>query len=130
MAVRNCVGCWCGYAGVDPSHPYYKLGYGDVDSILNAHGGITYAHGCNAGICHVPTDGENAQIWWFGFDTAHVGDFMPASTSYLKKNSNWPKSTYLEGPYRDLKYIYGETNELAEQLIAHRSKPRAAKVVR
>lgn len=122
MAVRNRMGCWCGYAGVDPKHPYYGLGYSDVESILDAHGGITYANGCSAGICHVPTDGETDQIWWFGFDTAHYNDFMPASTAYPKRIPGWPKSNAMtDGTYRDMQYIYEETNQLADQLIEKRS---------
>lgn len=96
-------GAWCGYVGVPPTHPWHGRGYDDVD--VDVHGGLTYAEGCREHVCHVPQPGESDDFHWFGFDTAHAGDFMPGVIN-------------LGGLYRDVSYVADETKKLAEQLAA------------
>lgn len=107
---RNDSGALCGYVGVPPNHPYWHDSY-DMDLGLGAHGGLTFADFCSGdeehGICHVPAEGEPKNVWWFGFDCAHSGDYMPSD----KYGLNYGDSTY-----RDLAYVQQECTQLAAQL--------------
>lgn len=68
---------WCGYISVPREHPLYGLSYTSLfedkaDPLLaelnhHAHGGFTYS----AGSLYMQPE-EN--LWWFGFDCAHLGD--------------------------------------------------------
>jgi hypothetical protein len=73
------------------------------ESILSAHGGITYGGPGNTYIKHP----ENQLLWWFGFDCAHSGDYRPA------RNYEWSD----DGEYRNLEYVMFECKELAKQLM-------------
>jgi hypothetical protein len=110
LAVRNDTGAWCGYVGVPPGHPWRGQGYDDVD--VQVHGGLTYAGLCNGLICHVPREGEPAEVMWFGFDCAHAGDLVPGFTHFHA----------LEGGdvYRTLEYVQAQARALAEQAAAAR----------
>lgn len=73
------------------------------EGLLRAHGGITYSgHGFSVKLM-TP---RNRRVWWFGFDTAHYGDFVPKMASELSRS----------GEYRDLEYVRKEVESLAEQL--------------
>jgi hypothetical protein len=125
-----------GYIGIGPSHPLYGKDYGDsviatsdmldrqikigrdigwvsafcadpaevgkpvrLDLLLHCHGGLTYSRSGEPG----------NNLWWFGFDTAHLGDLRPnddASRSRLRS----------EGTYRNLAYVRKECERLAKQL--------------
>lgn len=131
MLIRGGMGAWCGYAGIDPTHPWYGVGYSECtkghktltqkeelhryrrarecatsgrmrkmydsligmvqrwyhprakcgyghspESILNAHGGITYSDYCAGNICH-PHDEGMPKTFWYGWDSAHSGDLVP-----------------------------------------------------
>ena len=82
LAVRGPVGAWCGYVAVDPGHPLHGRDY-EVPNV-DVHGGLTYADSCQErateaeGVCHVPQPGQPHDVWWFGFDCAHLGDLWPA----------------------------------------------------
>lgn len=139
LAVRNRCGNWCGYAGVSESHPWHGKGYGQeigpcsegcevsedytyhaghrIDSIINVHGGLTFADKCSPGedeskgICHLPEPGEPDHVWWFGFDCGHCDDLSPA---YMEKDSWLGRNT----TYRDLPYVKAQVASLARQLKA------------
>lgn len=71
-------------------------------------------------ICHITGEGEPDNIWWFGFDCAHAGDFCPKySARYGDKNEGydndppWPAETY-----KTIRYVEREVARLAEQLAA------------
>lgn len=115
VARRNRLGAWCGYVGVSPEHPWHGKDYDGVDVWPDVHGGLTYASGCNetTGVCHVPAEGESDDFWWFGFDTAHLGDLVPGMLRYSDSG--------LGETYRDLNYVKAETGELARQLAEVRS---------
>lgn len=82
LIVRGPHGGLCGYVGVSRSHP----GFGQDsshESVYNVdvHGGLTFADKCSGdhhGICHTVECGEDDNVWWFGFDCAHLGDLTPA----------------------------------------------------
>ena len=114
----------CGYVGVSKGHPYFEKTYSggwedhtDPESRLDVHGGLTFSEFCadnqEEGICHVPGEGEDDHVWWFGFDCAHHMD----RSFFLAKDL--PKSTmdiFATGVYRDLEYVRQECTSLAKQL--------------
>ncbi len=105
---RNHGGAWCGYAAVAPGHPVHGQDYNDIN--VDVHGGLTYADKCQGSICHVAKPGEPDDVWWFGFDCSHPGDYSPA---YDK-----PGCYDSDSRYRDIGYVTAETKRLAEQLAA------------
>lgn len=122
-------GHWCGYAAVPPAHPLHGKGYSDDAVDVNVHGGLTYASECDGAICHVPKPGEPDNVWWFGFDCAHSGDFSPRHGNYgVGAGYPWPEKAYDHAQamsavddwhvekYRDVAYVRAETERLAEQL--------------
>jgi hypothetical protein len=111
LIVRNRAGALCGYVGIGPSHPCYKIPYEDVSLPDGVHGGLTYSDLCqeNGKICHLPFPGREEHVWWLGFDCAHSCDLIPA---YLHD----PLFSFTKGPYRDLDYVKRECESLARQL--------------
>ena len=110
MLNRTNMGNWCGYVAVPPGHPAHGKGYDDVD--VHVHGGLTYAEACQGVLCHVPKPGEPDNVWWLGFDCAHLGDLVPSM--------NRARTTFLSGTrgevYRDQAYVTEQTTQLAKQL--------------
>lgn len=116
LIVRNSMGALCGYVGVPASHPLHGVGYDEVSIDARVHGGLTYSDRCDprgeedpgSHICHVPEPGDPDDVWWFGFDCSHYGDYMPAP-GYAMLNS---------GRYRNVEYVRGEIADLALALRA------------
>lgn len=108
----------CGYVGVPPGHPWHgrEYGYydGDPDSQVDVHGGLTYSDSCqqcddeSRGVCHVAEDGAADDVWWFGFDCAHLDDLSPGLAPVLRSMA--------EGDYKDVGYVRREVAYLARQL--------------
>lgn len=137
LIVRGPSGALCGYVGVSLGHPYFEKGYSELpgagwdDDIddprhIRVHGGLTYADHCQqqvegdrdveaAGICHVVEDGEDDNVWWFGFDCAHACDLTPKFISEFKAS--------LGSKYRDVAYVKAEIATLAAQLKEVRGWP-------
>jgi hypothetical protein len=59
LIVRGPAGALCGYVGVGVAHPWHGVGYSDCpqkcgkewcdhgpESVMDVHGGLTFAHGC------------------------------------------------------------------------------------
>jgi hypothetical protein len=121
LIVRATLGHLCGYVGVPPGHPWHGVEADAVrvgDEWPNVHGGLTFAEGCQGGdparsVCHVPDEGEPDDVWWLGFDCAHLGDLTCLDT---------PAAYRFESPagdiYRDLAYVTAETGRLAAQAKA------------
>jgi len=100
-------GSLCGYVGISSTHPFFGKCYSDLD--LDVHGGLTFASKCmednkEQGVCHIVEMGEDDDVWWFGFDCAHAGDYVPQYG--LDDISN----------YRDWAYLRAQCAQLAEQL--------------
>lgn len=117
MIRRGPMGNWCGYVGVDETHPYHGRGYHEVEEVLEVHGGLTYAAACDGdedrGICHVPGPGEPEPLWWFGFDCGHAGDLIPTM------KDDFPESVGPGGTpiiYRNQAFVTAEVESLALQL--------------
>lgn len=130
LIVRNHSGALCGYAGVEPGHPWHGIDYGSCvqgcdddwcehrpDSLTQVHGGLTYAAGCqvNGKVCHVPAEGRSHDVWWFGFDCAHYLDVVP-QYDLLAPGLNAGGATY-----KNMDYVRAEVTSLAQQLSAVQS---------
>lgn len=148
LIVRGPVGSWCGYVGVEPGHPLHGKEYGQAavfpcsdectkdyhyacrpEAALNVHGGLTFSGACRegateaVGICHLPGEGEPADVWWLGFDCAHAGDYAPGLdripalkyhdryTGKVDHEVAWPEDTY-----KTQGYVEREVTELAQQI--------------
>lgn len=117
LIVRGPIGALCGYVAVEPGHPWHGKGYRDVDA--EVHGSLTYANACqeDGEICHVPGPGERADVWWLGFDCSHAYDKSPLmSSNYARSILGDEPGAY--GTYRDIAYVRGEVERLAEQAAA------------
>lgn len=123
LMLRNRFGAWCGYVGLPPGHPWHGESYDDLP--VQVHGGLTFASGCDDDpsvdpaerVCHVPEEGEPADVWWLGFDCGHGDDLMPGIDRRY-----WP---FRDVTYRDVSYVQNEVHDLAGQVKAH--ERRAAK---
>lgn len=108
----------CGYIEVPEGHPWYGKTRRDFD--VDVHGGITWASAA-ADLDSTGTPGT----WVIGFDCSHAGDLAPGVIEDLERLE-------LEGvrlrsaevlkraPYRDLEYVKGECDLLAEQAAGAR----------
>lgn len=98
MPVGYGVGAANGYVAVPKDHPYYGLGYDDVD--VDVHGGLTYSASGEDVLESFPNidilegnEGNLKDYWVFGFDTCHYGDNLERwpieavidETLYLRK---------------------------------------------
>ena len=113
----------CGYVGVGPDHPMHGAGY-DLAGDINVHGGLTFADHCSGderGICHVVDAGEPDNVWWFGFDCGHAGDYSPGHEARMREVLGRDYHPIPMGPwgadvYRDIEYVRAEVTRLASQL--------------
>jgi len=100
----------CGYVGVPKSHSCFGKNYDDV--YVEVHGGLTFSEKCNPepndmGICHIKELGTNEEVFWFGFDCAHLGDKSPGMEKYSFNKTD---------QYRNFAYLIEQTINLAKQL--------------
>lgn len=103
------------------------------ESLLSAHGGITYSGACQGKICH-HIEGR-PDVWWFGMDFAHSMDVVPgmlASSKQMRKKGHdifdehltydpvtGTNSKYGDTQvYRRVPYVKREVEKLAVQLKA------------
>jgi hypothetical protein len=114
MIARGPTGALCGYVAVPPGHPLHGSAYGEVD--VEVHGGLTYAEKCAGHLCHVPSSGRPDDVWWFGFDCAHLCDRAPGMES-RDLARGWPRIER-DSVYRDIEYVRREVASLAQQLAA------------
>jgi hypothetical protein len=126
LAVRNRLGAWCGYVGVDASHRCYEKDYDDVE--VRVHGGL-FAAKCDEGpeessICHVPEPGQPDNVWWLGFDCGHAQDLIPEMRARYRQLSAETGVSLFNDPqgeeYRTLDYVRAEVRSLAGQLADQR----------
>lgn len=135
-------GALCGYVGVSADHPWHGKEYSDlvtptaeqlarpvdvdkisvislfcsagsdpaegsrIDCLIDVHGGLTYS---GAGTAEY---GEDPALWYFGFDCAHSGDLSPAT------DGRYPQFRIGGETYRNIEYVRGEVESLANQLAA------------
>lgn len=122
LAVRSdATGAWCGYVGVGKDHPMYQAAARDLDW-LDVHGGLNFSGACmhtpeEEGVCHVPAAGESDDVWWLGFDCAHLNDLMPAIEAMPRDLQHVPTWSAWPRHYRTLADVEAECAGLAAQLI-------------
>lgn len=122
LIVRSPMGGLCGYAAVDPGHPWHGVSCWDLPEEPAVHGGLTYSDVCDdspdaetQGICHVPAAGAPERVWWFGFDCGHSCDVLPRMLRAMRESRLvYPAAEV----YRDVPYVVGEVQRLATQLVA------------
>lgn len=126
LVKRGLLGAWCGYVGVPRSHPLYGKHYSEIELDDQPHGGLTFSGRCQEGderdsICHIVEKGEDDDVWWLGFDCAHLGpDLAPGMHRYLNKD--------LGGHYWTIDEVKAETARLARTLsVVPSSTPPASK---
>lgn len=122
MMVRGPLGSWCGYVAVEPGHPWHGRDFDAVGVDVQPHGGLTYAKSCREelpvqrAVRHVPEPGRPADVWWFGFDCAHLGDLVPAMPPPLRlRSERFPEYRQI---YKTAGYVRDEVTSLARQLAA------------
>jgi hypothetical protein len=109
-------GTLCGYVGVFKGHPAYGEMYEGVN-VFEVHGGLTFS------------DTDKNGVHWFGFDTAHFGDFCPGVVMSMLKYApdSDTKSRWMRGAngmfrdddvYRTWEYVENEVRELVRALWA------------
>jgi hypothetical protein len=148
LALRGRIVAWCGYVGIDDTHPFYGLHYEDIPS-LDAHGGVTYSgpgwghgkaeeindpdfrdralyFGIDSLSLNVDTGSdERKPLWFFGFDCAHAGDYypLPLSLTNRYRNTGLFKREDWE-VYKNLAFVERSVKELALDLEAHKHDER------
>lgn len=105
-----------GYVGVFKGHPAWRVTYQDIvrDMHLRVHGGLTFS------------DTDKDGVHWFGFDTAHAGDFCPGIVMSMLKYApdSDTKSRWMRGAngmfgnetYRTWEFVEGEVHALVRAL--------------
>ncbi len=112
LAYRGHMGSWCGYVGVPVGHVSHGVGYAaEVVCGTQCHGGLTYAGSYDSFNQYVK-DAETT--WFFGFDCAHGGDYVPFMDTVVAGNGINIFNT--DSTYRTLEYVKSEITELADQL--------------
>ena len=105
-------GTLCGYVGVPEGHRFYGVSYQEAerdDNNFHVHGGLTFSG-------HM---GEGSVYHFFGFDTAHGGDFSPGLAVSMLKWTGEPddvRGFYRGETYRTWGYVEREVDNLALQL--------------
>jgi len=104
---------WCGYVQVPKDSFLFKKDYNnEIFNNVDVHGGLTYSDDLN-----------NDNNWWFGFDTAHFGDWAYFKIliwgSIGKKNGRY---MHKGDVYRDKEYCINECKSLVKQLIVLEEK--------
>lgn len=92
MSAGHGVGYANGYVAVPKDHPFFGMGYDDVD--VDIHGGLTFAAPGNNIIKDLPETEVlegclydlNEDWWVFGFDTCH----------YMDNLDNWPREAVID----------------------------------
>ena len=91
-----------GYVRVPRDHPLFDERYERVGA--NVHGGLTFEGRPRR------FNGGYLRGYWFGFDTCHYEDFVPA---FIDKKISVSDTIY---NYRDWNYVKAEVISLASQL--------------
>ncbi len=102
-----------------------------IDMVFDVHGSLTFSGACmkhnpaypnvtpeileSEGICHLVEDGEDDNVWWFGFDCGHCDDWSP---KLYGEEPQWQQYYGKDMIYRDIDYVTAEVQSLAKQLKA------------
>jgi len=101
-------GTLCGYVGVPRGHKMYEVRYQELEKqySIPVHGGLTYSGGI--------ADADDG-YHYFGFDTAHGGDFCPVLAVHMLEwaMTEGVVSHYKDETYRTWDYVVRDVNMLA-----------------
>jgi hypothetical protein len=86
----------CGYVGLKKDHPYYGKDYDEID--VDVHGGLTFGDFGDDKFL-------DKDLYWLGFDCAHLGD-KTLGSSFADDNER----------FWTLEEVVKETEKLADQL--------------
>ena len=132
------MGHLCGYVGISDGHPFFgknynqclngcegeenswgfserafksypciwKKNHSSIEKLIDVHGGITYSDSC---LLNESLD----NVWWIGFDCAHLGDLVPKMEEIFPSNPG-------DVEYRDENYVRNEISNLVKQLKEQR----------
>lgn len=125
LIVRGPSGALCGYVGVPEGHKWHGQDYDNCEPCPDVHGGLTFASACyhsddpGQHVCHIPAPGEPDDVWWLGFDCAHIWD---------RSGMAWEAETGRsiagsQDVYRDVAYVQREVAKLAVQVQGEGEKP-------
>jgi hypothetical protein len=106
---------WCGYVAVPKGHPLFGKHYNDLDDI-EVHGGLTFSSECEGMVCHVPKAGEDDEVWWFGWDAAHLYDLIPTMLKFSLEHKMPAFADEKKCLYKDVNFVTEQTIFLADQL--------------
>lgn len=115
LARRNDMGAWCGYVGVPSDHPAWMRDPFEVDTELEFSRSLNFAN--TLAVPH-PIEGRNGDVYWLGFDCAHIFDVAPTSVAFMTSLlGREPMLHSIFTPtYKTLNYVRGEVTALAEEL--------------
>lgn len=106
MTVHNGIGFRCGYIGIPKTHPWWQVGYDNID--VDVHGGLTFS----------ATMAFDEPLYWIGFDCAHFGDMQDPTL---------PTETKIDfrghGVVRTQAYVEAECKKLCEQALEKGGPP-------
>ena len=94
-------GSLCGYVGIPESHPFHGRSTNILSDDLRCHGGVTFAD-------RVKGKGD---LWWIGFDCAHLYDLQPGYFDRAPFRGD-------DAIYRTVEYVRCECEWLARQLAS------------
>ena len=103
---HDAMGHLCGYLGIPPGHLWYNKHYDEIDA--DVHGGLTFAGKENGGNY---SQSYPMDIWWIGFDCAHLGDWTIMDDKYRLIDNNPPHKWTRDE-------VFNELVQLAEQAYA------------
>lgn len=119
---RGLMGHWCGYVAIPKTHPLFGKYEDELNKILDAPGGVTFADPPFAHICLL--NKKDDDLWFIGYDCAHSRDLIPALDKTMGPFLNKALSArpdlnneFLRPAYRTLEFNIQETTELAHQLF-------------
>lgn len=99
------------------------------------HGGLTYS--CNScppeRIHEINAEfepEENTDVWWFGFDCAHYGDFCPGNTFGILGRETYKNIHYVEMDVAQLAAQLAEISRASSSKMKYRSIPKTVEAVR
>ena len=113
VTVYNTMGFRCGYIKVEKNHPWYGVGYDDIN--VDVHGGLTFAEE------DVPCGKGNDDGYWVGFDCGHYCDKPDPSLmdennlEFQKKMNLMGLDVHNNGEIRTQEYVENECRRLAVQ---------------
>lgn len=119
LVFRHDMGYLCGYAAVDPGHPLHQVDRSGLD-LMSAP--VDYTAFCQEGpdakICHVPAPGKPADVWWFGFHSAHYNHLVPLMFSPMMRALGIRRDPPPGYIYQGMTRVITRVKALARELAA------------